>query len=185
MISKMNISVFIATSLDGYIARKNGDLDWLDKANESVPNGEDCGFLTFMGTINVLIMGRKTYEKVMSFGQWPYGETKVIVLSRNSVEIPVELIGTVSCTSEPPAELCKRLKNEGSERLYIDGGVTIQSFLDEKLITDITITRVPVILGSGIALFKEFSHDIQLNHLGTTVYDFGFVQSKYEIENIL
>ncbi len=181
----MNVSVFIATSIDGYIARKNGDLDWLDKANESVPKGEDCGFFTFMNSIHVLIMGRKTYNKVMSFGQWPFGETKVIVLSRNIVEIPSELTKTVSYTTETPTELCKRLKAEGNENIYIDGGMTIQSFLDEQLITDITITTVPVILGSGIPLFNEISNDILLNHCETVTYDFGFVQSKYEIKNIV
>ena len=183
MSKKIIASVFIATSLDGFIARKNGELDWLDKANEVVPKGEDCGFFPFMDSIDVLIMGRKTYEKVISFGQWPYGETKVIILSRSLVKIPSSLSNTVFYTSETPPELCKRLKGEGAERLYIDGGTTIQSFLKEKLINDITITTVPVILGSGIPLFAELSNDIQLKHIETKVYDFGFIQSKYEIED--
>lgn len=184
MAVNMTISAFIGTSLDGYIARENGDLDWLDKANELVPVGEDCGYAAFMSSVDVLIMGRKTYEKVLSFGSWSYGATKVIVLSRSKVEIPSELEETVSYSSETPVALCERLQNEGNKYLYIDGGMTIQSFLAEQLLTDITITRVPVILGSGIPLFGRLDDDIHLNHLGSIVYDFGFVQSKYEVRKL-
>ncbi len=101
-------SVFIATSLDGYIAREDGKLDWLYTANATVPEGEDCGYSDFMKTVDVLVMGRKTYEKVLSFGLWPYGGTSVIVLSSNKIEIPNELVQSVSCSSESPKELCKR-----------------------------------------------------------------------------
>ena len=83
----MKVSVYIATSRDGFIAGNDGALDWLNEANASVPDGEDCGFHVFMDSVEVLIMGRKTYELVLSFGEWPYGRTPVVVLSRNSISI--------------------------------------------------------------------------------------------------
>lgn len=176
-------SVYIATSLDGYIARQDGSIDWLNEANSLVPEGEDCGFFAFMDSVDALIMGRKTFEQVLSFGQWPYGDTSIIVLSRNTVDIPKELSKTVSCTSEAPSKLSKRLEDQGAKRLYIDGGKTIQSFLNEGLIKDLTITRIPTVIGNGISLFGELKADIKLKHIATKVYDFGFVQSRYEIEN--
>jgi dihydrofolate reductase len=176
-------SVFIATSLDGFIARENGEIDWLDAANSTVPKGEDCGYFDFMKTIDVLVMGRKTYEKVLSFGMWPYGDTPVIVLSSNKIEIPNDLVQSVSCSSESPKDLCERLSNERAKRIYVDGGATIQHFLAEGLINDITITVIPVILGSGIPLFADAGKDISLKHVTTKTYDFGFVQLTYEVKN--
>ena len=174
-------SVFIATSLDGFIARTDGELDWLDAANTIVPEGEDCGYHAFMASIDVLIMGRKTYEKVLSLGQWPYEHKPVIVLSRNSLVIPDRLPQTVSHSSESPTELCRRLSREGAKRLYIDGGLTIQRFLAAGLIDDITITMIPIILGSGIPLFDRSQQDIPLKHIATKTYDFGFVQLTYAV----
>jgi dihydrofolate reductase len=176
-------SVYIATSLDGYIARENGELDWLDAAQATVPEGEDLGYYKFMETVDVLVMGRKTYEKVLSFGMWPYEDSPVIVLSSNKIEIPNDLVKSVSCSSESPKELCARLGNEGAKRLYIDGGITIQRFLSEGLINDITITIIPVILGSGVPLFGNSGNDISLKHVATKTYDFGFVQLTYEVRN--
>ena len=175
-------SVFIATSLDGFIARADGGLDWLDAANETVPDGEDCGYRAFMASVDVLIMGRKTYEQVLSFGQWPYGDKPVIVLSRQNLEIPDGLTETVSCSSESPKALCQRLSQAGAKRLYIDGGATIQGFLAEGLINDITMTIIPVILGSGKSLFGPLDQDIALRHVATKTFDFGFVQVTYEVE---
>ena len=174
-------SVFIATSLDGFIARPGGELDWLDAANATVPESEDCGYHTLFNSIDVLIMGRKTYEKVLSFGQWPYESKPVIVLSRNKIKIPEKLAKIVSHSSESSKELCERMSKEGVKRLYIDGGITIQRFLDEGLINDITITIIPVILGDGIPLFSNLKKDISLKHVATKTYSFGFVQLTYEI----
>lgn len=179
----LKVSVYIATSLDGFIARKNGDLDWLDEANSNVPEGEDCGFSKFMASVDALVMGRKTYEKVLSFGIWPYGNTPVIVLSRNKIEFPQDLSQHLSCSSEEPAELCKRLANNGAKRLYIDGGKTIQGFLDKKLITDLTITVIPVLIGQGIPLFGNLKQDMNLEHVATKAFDFGFVQSTYNVKS--
>ena len=126
-------------------------------------------------------MGRKTYEKVLSFGKWPYGSKPVIVLSSNKIEIPDQLAQTVSHSSESPKKLCERLAKEGAKRLYIDGGITIQRFLAKGLINDLTITVIPVILGSGIPLFGNLKEDIPLKHIATKTYEFGFVQLTYEV----
>lgn len=176
-------SVFIATSLDGFIARAGGELDWLDAANATVTEGEDCGYRTFIESVDILVMGRKTYEKVLLFGEWPYGNKPVVVLSSSRIEIPPRLAQTVSHSSESPQELCDRLSKEGAKRLYIDGGITIQRFLAERMIDDLTITVIPVILGKGIPLFGDFNQDIPLKHIATKTYDFGFVQLTYEVVN--
>ena len=172
-------SVFIATSLDGFIARKDGDLDWLDEANTTVTEGEDCGYAAFMDTVDILIMGRNSYEKVLSFGRWPY-EKPVIVLSRNPIDIPAEIATKVTHSSETPEALHARLSAAGAKRLYIDGGITIQRFLAADLITDLTITLIPIILGEGIPLFAPQQQDISLTHTETISYPFGFVQLKYK-----
>ncbi len=174
-------SVFIATSLDGFIAREDGGLDWLDAANATVPEGEDCGYHTFMNSIDTLVMGRKTYEKVLSFGQWSYGNKPVIVLSSEKIEIPADLHSTVSHSSESPQELYTRLSQKGLKRLYIDGGITIQRFLAAGLIDDITITLIPILLGNGKPLFGSFGKDISLRHIATKTFDFGFVQLTYQV----
>jgi dihydrofolate reductase len=175
-------SVFVATSLDGFIARADGGLDWLEAADAIVPEGEDCGFDAFMASVDALIMGRNTYEQVLSFGEWPYGNKPVIVLSRNKIRIPGDLVQTVSCSAESPKELYRRFSNQGAKRLYIDGGITIQRFLAEGLIDDITITLIPVILGSGQSLFGNVEKDVPLKHIATKSYDFGFVQLTYKVE---
>ena len=171
-------SIFIATSLDGFIARPNGDLDWLDRANATVPEGEDCGYQAFMDTVDILVMGRHTYEKVRTFGAWPY-EKPVVVLSSRPVDIPPEIDATRS--DESPRALHDRLSAAGAQRLYIDGGFTIQRFLSADLITDLTITIIPVLLGQGVPLFGPLSQDLSLTHRETLSYPFGFVQLKYEI----
>ena len=177
----MKKSVFIATSLDGYIARADGDLDWLDKANLLVLKGEDCGYASFMSTVDLLVMGRNSYEKVLSFGGWPY-EKPVIVLSSRNLEIPEELKDRVYPSTETPEELYSRLTNEGVKRIYVDGGAVIQSFLAADLITDLTITVVPILIASGISLFGNIENDIELEHITTETYDFGFVQNKYVVK---
>lgn len=174
-------SVFIATSLDGFIAREDDSLDWLEIANSTAPEGEDCGYVSFMDSVDVLVMGRNTYEKVLSFGQWPYENKPVIVLSSRKLKIPDNLSSTVEHSSESPEELYTRLSNNGLTRLYIDGGITIQRFLQAGLINDLTITVIPVLLGKGKSLFGPLEKDIALKHISTKVYDFGFTQSIYQV----
>ena len=176
------VSVYIATSLDGFIARKDGTLDWLDEASTSVPEGEDLGFQAFMDSVDTLVMGRKTFEQVLSFGEWPYGQTPVIILSRNPISFPSGLPDTISHSSESPQGLLERLSNEGVKHVYVDGGMTIQGFLAAGLIDEITVTVIPVILGGGITLFGSFKKDIRLTRLRTTAFEFGFVQTTYVVD---
>ena len=186
----MKASVYIATSLDGFIARENGDLDWLsggdnggageDEGDSGGP-GEDYGFHEFLSSIDTLVMGRKTFELVVASGQWPYGRKQVVVLSSNPVKIPSYLIETVDTQSFSPTELVKRLSESGAKHLYVDGGNTIQGFLNAGLIQHIIITRVPVLIGRGIPLFGSVNRDIMLQHLETRSFPNGFVQSKYDV----
>jgi len=177
----VKVSVYIATSLDGFIARGDGGLDWLDEANASVPAGEDFGYRALMDSVDVLIMGRNTYEKVLSFGEWPYGTTPVVVLSRKPISFPPSMPETVTHSSKPLRDLLEMLSDEGAEHLYVDGGVTIQGFLAEGLVDEITVTVIPVILGGGIPLFGSLENDINLTHVRTTAFDFGFVQTTYSV----
>ena len=178
----LNASVFIATSLDGYIARRDGSLDWLDEANARVPGGEDCGYRAFMDSVDTLVMGRNTYEKVLTFGAWPYGDTPVIVLSHRAIAFPAHLPGCVSHSDEAPPVLLTRLAAKGVRHVYVDGANTIQHFLAAGLIDRLTITTIPVILGDGIPLFAPGSSDIWLTHVGTTAFEFGFVQTTYRVD---
>ena len=177
----LKVSVFIATSLDGYIARPNGDIDWLDEANTTLPEGEDGGFTAFMQSVDALVMGRNTYEKVRSFGFWPYGDTSVIVMSRNPIVFPDDLPKTLQHSSEKPQDLCERLSRSGVEHIYVDGGNTIQRFMAARLVDALTITVIPVILGEGISLFGPINSDVSLTLVDTKTYNNGFVQLKYVI----
>ena len=126
-------------------------------------------------------MGRNSFEKVLSFGTWPYEDKKVVVLSSKPLIFPVGLPSTVSASSEPPDVLLERLSAEGAQRLYVDGGITIQRFLAAGLIDDITITLIPVLLGQGKPLFGPIDNDIPLVHVATKAFEFGFVQVKYRV----
>ena len=180
----MKVSVYIATSVDGFIARENGDLDWLPGSREGDSGeigDEDYGYQEFMDSVDVLVMGRNTYEAVLGFGQWPYGSKRVVVLSSTPVQIPDGLAETVASRSCSPAELVKDLSKSGVTHLYIDGGKTIQGFLEAGLIDEITITRIPILIGNGIPLFGPLSTDSKLAHIETRSFDNGFVQSKYRV----
>ncbi len=179
-------SVYIATSLDGFIARENGALDWLpgsDSEAVEVESGEqeDYGYRGFFDSIDILVMGRYTFEKVLAFGKWPYETKPVIVLSRTLTTLPTELSGTVNLRSCSPADLLSELQHSGAKRLYIDGGRTIQEFLRQGLIDEITITIIPILIGKGIPLFGPLSKDLKLKHMKTFSFENGFVQSRYEV----
>lgn len=176
-------SVFIATSLDGYIAREDGNIDWLNAANEMVTPGEDCGYQAFTADVDVLVMGRNSYETVLSFGVWPYAEMDVIVLSRNPIAFPAHLPKTVTHSAETPQALCERLAAAGVKKIYVDGGITIQRFLAAGLIDELIITTIPILLGAGIPLFGSLINDIALTHVNTTAYPFGFVQTAYQVNH--
>jgi dihydrofolate reductase len=174
-------SVFIATSRDGFIARSDGSIDWLNQANATVPSGEDCGYATFIATVDTIVMGRNTFEQVLTFDQWPYDDRQVVVLSKTGLVIPNALREKVSVSSELPPVLVDRLTAAGAQHLYIDGGQTIQSFLRSGLIQDLTITVIPILLGEGKPLFGPLESDVLLQHISTHAYPFGFVQSKYRV----
>ena len=171
--------VFIAASLDGYIARADGGIGWLDKY---AAGGEDTGYNAFMASIDGVVMGRGTFEKVLSFGAWPFRKP-VIVLSRTLMqsEVRADLDGKVRISTLTPKSLMDGLAAEGWRRAYIDGGKVIQSFLREGLIADIILTRVPILLGNGIPLFGETQDDVSLRHVETRAFNSGLVQSRYDI----
>jgi dihydrofolate reductase len=189
----MKISVFIATSLDGFIARSDGSLDWLpgaepefaadgsqEAAAQNGEGGDDHGWGEFWGSVDCLVMGRKTFEKVLTFGNWPYEDKRVIVLSKTMTAVPDKMAGKAEIYAGDPAALAAKLAAEGHRRLYVDGGQTIQSFLRRGLITDMTITTIPVLIGQGIPLFGPLPADIPLKRVQTKSYATGLVQSTYE-----
>jgi len=175
----MQTSAYIATSLDGFIARENGELDWLPAGGGE--GGEDYGYKAFMETVDFLVMGRNTYEKVLTFGEWPYGDKPVVVLSTRALSIPSHLARTVETMSCSSSEVVSRLSARGAKHLYIDGGKTIQGFLNAGLIQRLIITRIPVLIGRGIPLFGPLTRDVKLLHLETRQFSSGLVQSTYEI----
>ena len=176
----MKVSVYIATSLDGYIARPNGDINWLMEADSS-GGKDDYGYKEFSDTVDCMVMGRNSMEMVMSFPEWPYEGKRVVVLSNTLKEAPPQLKNKVELYSGSLVKLATKLQNDGCKRLYVDGGKTIQSFINENLITDITITKIPVLLGEGLSLFGNTKHDIKLKHIETKSYPSGFVKSTYEV----
>ena len=171
-------AVFIAISLDGFIARPNGAIDWLNNPAYTL-DGEDYGYKTFIDSVDMLVMGRNTYELVLGFEGWPYKGKKVVVLSSGSPKIPEHLTGSVQVMGGSPAEVLTQLAQKGARHLYIDGGKTIQGFLKAGLIDEMTITQIPVLIGEGLPLFGKLQHDMHFQHLETKTYPSGFVQSKY------
>ncbi len=174
--------VFVAVSLDGFISRPDGSIDWLLQANSLAPEGEDFGYRDFFDRIDALIMGKNTFKQALTLGDWPYGDKKVIVLTRKGITIPKELQENVITSAEDPALLLNWLALRGAGQVYVDGGQTIQSFLREGLIDELNITTIPILLGSGRPLFGTLKADVHLRHIFTKAYPFGFVQSRYVVE---
>lgn len=172
----MMASVFIGTSLDGFIARPNGELDFLP-----VNGGEPHGYNEFIASVDVLVIGRKTYETVLAFPAWPYGSKRVVVLSGRPFDLSAAKGGVVEQMAGSPAEIVAKLAASGVRHAYVDGGVTIQGFLRAGLIQRLIITRVPVLIGEGIPLFGALPRDLKLHHVATRSYASGLVQSEYRI----
>ena len=184
----MKCSVYIATSADGYIAKIDGSVDWLQTAgNLDADMSEHTGldFGNFLSTVDCLIMGRKCMEMIsrhLTTGEWIYGDIPIIVLTNTLKEPPENLIGKVEMYSGGLPDLLKRLERSGYKHAYIDGGSTITSFINLGLIDELTITQVPVLLGEGIPLFGKLTQDVKLGNSQATVYPNGFVQIKYEVQ---
>jgi dihydrofolate reductase len=168
--------VYIAASLDGYIATPDGGVEWLDDVPN--PNKEDFGYSEFISRVDAILMGSGTYEKVLSFGQWPY-EKDVYVLSNRIRSVTPELKDKVKIICGTPREVLLNLKKEGIENLYIDGGKVIQSFLRDDLIDELIITRIPKLLGRGLPLFGELDEMKDFAHLETEVINNYMVKSRY------
>jgi dihydrofolate reductase len=173
----MSASVFIGTSVDGFIARPNGDLDFLPEGG-----GEPHGYSEFIASVDAIVIGRNTFEKVLTFESWPYGNKRVVILSDRPLDLSVVAGGVVEQMAGPPAEIVSQLAASGAHHLYVDGGITIQRFLCAGLIQRLIITRVPVLIGEGIPLFGALPRDVRLRHIATHHYPSGLVQSEYRVD---
>ena len=174
----MKTSVFVGVSVDGFLARANGELDFLD-AGGSEPHGYE----EFIASVDTIVIGRKTFEIVMGFDAWPYGERRVVILSSQPVDLAAASArgGRVEYMSGLPADIASRLSTTGARHVYVDGGVTIQGFLRAGLVQRLVVSRVPVLIGSGIPLFGDLPKDVVLRHVATRAFPGGLVQSEYEV----
>jgi dihydrofolate reductase len=177
----LECSVFVGVSLDGFIARSNGDLDWL--MGEGGGDSAEYGYNEFIAGIDAIVMGRKTFEKVLTFDKWYYGTKRVVVLTTHPLDLSLAQAkgGVVEQMVGSPEEVVSTLAGSGAKRLYIDGGITIQQFLRAGLISRLIISRLPVLIGEGIPLFGSLLHDICLRHVTTRTYPGGMVQTEYHI----
>lgn len=170
----MMVSVFVGASVDGFIARANGALDWLP---------EDCephGYDEFMASVDTLVIGRKTLETVLTFADWPYGVKRVVALSSRPLDLSAAK-GVVEQMAGAPTEIVARLAAGGAQHLYVDGGITIQRFLRAGLVQRLVVTRVPILIGEGIPLFGSVPRDVRLRHVTTRHYPSGLVQTEYHV----
>ena len=171
----MKTFVYIGTSLDGFIARKDGNLDWLVKYENSVKDD----YVEFISKIDAIVIGRGTFEAVLAYPSWPY-DKRVFVLSTNIKQVPEKVRGKVTVLSMKPKELLYYLSREGFSNIYVDGGNVIQGFLKEDCIDELIVTRIPALIGSGISLFGSLDKDLQFEHRETKVFSNGLVKSHYE-----
>jgi dihydrofolate reductase len=168
--------VYIAASIDGYIATSDGGVDWLHEVPN--PDNDDFGYSEFVKNIDALVMGRNTFEKVLTFGEWAY-QKKVFVLSSSLTQIPAGLEEKVEILCGSLSEVLSEIETQGFRNLYIDGGKLIQSFLSEDRIDELIVTRIPVLLGSGISLFGELGAPLRFKHIDTVIHSNALVQSRY------
>jgi dihydrofolate reductase len=173
----MTASVFVGTSVDGFIARPDGSFDFLPE------NPEPHGYEEFIAGIDAIVMGRKTFETALAFPGWPYGDKRVVVLSGRPLDLSALRAGGADVeqmAGEPP-EIAARLEAGGARHFYVDGGATVQGFLRAGVITRLIRTRVPVLIGEGIRLFGALPHDVKLTHVATRSFPSGLVQSEYRV----
>ena len=172
----MIVSVFIGTSVDGFIARRNGSYDFLPEGG-----GEPHGYGEFMASVDTLVIGRNTFEAVLALPAWPYGDKNVVVLSSKTVDFSGVRGNTIQQMAGSPAAIVATLAAKGAQHVYVDGGITIQRFLRDGLVQRLIITRVPVLIGEGIPLFGSLPQDVQLRHVATQQYKSGLVKSEYQV----
>jgi dihydrofolate reductase len=172
----MKLSVFCGVSVDGFLARPDHALDFLDAGGQ-----EPHGYEEFYDSVDVVVIGRGTFDVVLTFGKWPYGKKPVVVLSRRPIDFSSVKGGVVERMSGEPVEIVKRLRSRGFKHAYVDGGITIQRFLAAGCIDRLVITRVPVLIGRGIPLFGPLPSDIVLRHVATRSFKGGLAQSEYQI----
>ena len=172
----MKASVFIGTSVDGFIARTDGALDFLPHGG-----GEPHGYDEFITSVDTIVIGRGTFETVLAFPDWPYGKKRVVALSSRPLDLSKVRGGRVEQMNGTPEEITARLEATGTHHAYVDGGITVQRFLRAGLIQRLIITRVPVLIGSGIPLFGALPRDVRLRHVETRSYASGLVKTEYEV----
>ncbi|MBN7787092.1 dihydrofolate reductase [Ponticoccus gilvus] len=171
--------VFVACSLDGFIARSDHGLDWLSHPGTE---DEEHGYEDFLAGIDGIVMGSASYRKVRSFPEWPY-DKPVVVLSESlrPEDIPEELHDRLRLSRARPVRLMETLEAEGWRNVYVDGGAVIQSFLRAGLISEMTITHVPVLIGSGRRLFGALEEDIPFDLMETRSFRSGLVSTRYRL----
>jgi dihydrofolate reductase len=174
----MMTSAFVGTSVDGFLARPNHALDFLD-AGGSEPHGYE----EFIATVDVIVIGRKTFDVVLAFPEWPYGKKHVVVLSSRTLDFSKIPNAVVEQMSGDPSAIVEKLSARGFHHAYIDGGNTIQGFLRAEAIQRLTVTRVPILIGEGIPIFGSLPRDVNLRHIATRSYNGGLVQTEYEVVN--
>jgi dihydrofolate reductase len=181
--AEMKCSVYVGASLDGFIAKPGGDLEWLHNPAYSSPDELGMNYESFISTVDDVVMGRNTFEKVLSFKlpNWPY-DIPVTVLSGRPMDVPEHLKGKVTVDGGSPDEIVGRLAKAGRSHLYIDGGLTVQRFLHAGLIDEITITWIPILLGSGIPLFASNGVETSLKLIEISSTQGGLVQTRYRTE---
>jgi dihydrofolate reductase len=180
----MKCSVYIATSADGFIAKPDGDIEWLLRSEYDDAAKIGLVYSEFISTVDAIVMGRHSFEKVLTFDEWYYEGTEVIVLTTRELKMPEKLSGKVRIKCGTPQEIVNELAKEGKKHLYIDGGITIQRFLEAKLITELTITVIPILLGSGIPLFGNNGTGQPLELIEVFTSKNGTVQKRYRIKSV-
>ncbi|MEX2601803.1 MAG: dihydrofolate reductase family protein [Balneolaceae bacterium] len=180
----MKCSVYIATSVDGFIAKPDGDIEWLHRSEYGDAAKLGLVYTEFISTVDAIVMGRHSFEKVLTFNEWYYEDTEVIVLTTRDLTVPENLTGKVRIESGAPQEIVAKLAGEGKKHLYIDGGITIQRFLEAKLINELTITVIPILLGRGIPLFGKGTMEQSLELIDVFTSASGTVQKRYKVKPV-
>lgn len=177
----MTITLYIAASLDGFIADEGGGVDWLESFEDTHDEGEPGGsYEDFFETVDCLVMGATTYEQVLGFGEWPYGDRPTVVLSHRN---PSRVNDSVTFYEGDLGPLVDEGVLAEHDHVWLVGGAELAcQFLDEGLVDDIRLSVIPTLLGSGISLFGDLGTRRPLHLAGTTTYDNGIVELHYEVE---